>query len=116
MSYDYVIWKRAPGIKTAMLADVYQSICEGKDHPAMAPFDTAVVERDLISEFGDVNNDPDGPFLYGVDRGSVSPWLTINVGYSQVEAVTDKLARLAIQHGLMLYDPQRDVVWGNKRV
>lgn len=28
MSYDYLAWKRSPGTKTAMLADVYQATGE----------------------------------------------------------------------------------------
>ena len=115
MSYDYIIWKRSPNAKTAMLADVYQATGEGKDHPAMAPFDTAAVELDLKAVFGDVNSDPDGPFLYSIDHGGTSPWLSLNVNRSQVEAVTDKIIALALRHGLMVYDPQRGAVWGNKR-
>jgi hypothetical protein len=75
-----------------MLADVYQATGRGEDHPAMAPFDTATVERDLKEVFGDVNRNPDGPFLYGINHGGTgtSPWLSFSVNHSQVEAVTDR--------------------------
>jgi hypothetical protein len=115
MSYDYIAWKRSPKTKTAMLADVYQATGRGEDHPAMAPFDTATVERDLKEIFGDVNRNPDGPFLYGINHGGTSPWLSFSVNHSQVEAVTDKIVALALRHGLMVYDPQRGAVWGNRR-
>jgi hypothetical protein len=115
MSYDYIVWKRSPNTKTAMLTNVYKAICDGKDHPAMAPFDTASLERDLKGAFGDVNSNPDGPFLYSFDLENASPWLSICVNYSQVNAVTDKIVALALHHGLMVYDPQRGIVWGNKR-
>jgi len=115
MSYDYIVWKRSPTTKTAMLADVYQMTGRGEDHPAMAPFDTETVERDLKGIFGDVNSNPDSPFLYSIDHGATSPWLSFMVNHSQVGAVTDRIIGLALRHGLMVYDPQRGAVYGNRR-
>lgn len=116
MSYDYILWKRSPDAKTAMLAAVYKATGQGNDHPAMAPFDIGEIDRALKDEFGDVNEDPDGPFLYTFDQGEISPWLSINVNHSQVAAVTDRIIAVALQHGLMVYDPQRELVWGNRRL
>lgn len=115
MSYDYLLWKREPTAKTAMLAEVCKATGEGTDHPAMATFDVEVFERSLKAEFGDVNNDPDGPFLYWINPGERAPWLKLNVNYSQVEAVTDKIVALAVKHGLLVYDLQCGAVWGNRR-
>ncbi len=98
MSYDYLAWKRAPNTKTAMLADVYRTTGEGKDHPAMAPFDTAAAERGLIEIFGDVNSDPDGPFLYFIEQECTRRQrFSINVNHSQVAAVTNQIVKWALR-------------------
>ncbi len=115
MSYDYLIWRRSPTAKTAMLKACCDATAEGRSHEAMAEFDVDSFVQDLQAEFGDVNNDPEGPFLYGVDSGDAAPWISVNVSYSSIEDVTPVLVRLVLKHNLMLYDLQRECVWGNRR-
>ena len=62
MSYDFAIWRRSERTKTAMLADAYDAICDGSDHPAMAPFELGALERALREQFGDLDA-VDGPIV-----------------------------------------------------
>lgn len=119
MSFDLAIWKRSPTTKTAMVVQVYEAICNGQSHPATAAFDVAEFESALISEFGNYQNEPDmfDCIIHSVGSASDGSncWLIISCAHSNSAEVSSRLLPLALQRDLMVYDPQRQAVWGNKR-
>lgn len=115
MSYDLAIWKRSEITKTAMLAEAYKAICDGCDHPAMAPFDLSALERVLQDEFGDYRNTADGTIICETGSTVAASWLVVQCAHSMAESVTAKVVAIALGQGLLVYDPQRGAVWGNKR-
>jgi hypothetical protein len=46
--------------------------------------------------------------------GDVS-WLIVECSHSAGDQVARKVAAVAVASGLLMYDPQRNVVWGNTR-
>jgi hypothetical protein len=115
VSYDLAIWKRSSTTKTAMLAEVHKAICDGADHPAMAPFDMDALEDALEAEFGEYKNNPDATIIGESGNGASANWLILQCAHSDANLVAAKVVPIAIKHGLLVYDPQRQVVWGNKR-
>jgi hypothetical protein len=109
------IWKRSETTKTAMLAEVYDAICEGRDHPAMAPFDLAALERALKDEFGDYENHVVGSVVCETGSTATASWLVVRCAASMAQSVVAKVVPVAIALDLLVYDPQRRCVWGNKR-
>ncbi len=87
MSYDYLVWRRSPNAKTAMLKACSDATAEERSHAAMAPFDVDSFVNDLESEFGDVNNDPEGPFRYGVGTDNGVSWISLLVSYPRISDV-----------------------------
>jgi hypothetical protein len=121
MSFDLVIWKRAATTKTAMLKTCYAAIIEEQDHPAMEAFDEEVLLSSFAEEFGVRQKDHFGvdtdacPFLYSVGRGSFGNWMVCNLNWSTHLEASKKIVQIALQQGLLVYDPQHESVWGNKR-
>ena len=119
MSFDLAIWKRSPTAKTAMLAEVYGVICDGQTiHPAIAPFDLSDLEAALRSEFGDYTKEPemfDCPIHCDRGESESGTWLIVQCGHSDAAEVSSRVVPIALERGLMVYDPQRQAVWGNKR-
>ena len=115
MSYDFAIWKRSATTKTAMLEETYFAICAGHDHPAMAPFDLPALERAIKAEFGDYTASVEGPIVCEASGTSAANWLIVSCAHSVSEVIFSRLAPIALEQGLLVYDPQRGGVWGNKR-
>lgn len=115
MSYDLAIWKRSEMTKTAMLAEAYAAICEGNDHPALTRFKLGALETALKAEFGDYETDADGPFLAETGDTEVANWMILQCNHSQAAEVLEKVIPIALAQDLLVYDPQRGSVWGNKR-
>ena len=115
MSYDYIIWKRADTTKTAMLAEVYKAICESKPHPAMAAVDMTAFVENIDKSFNKPNEDDDGPFLYEWTQNDEMAYVVLNCSRSTVRQVEPIVVALALEHGFLIYDPQQELVWGNKR-
>jgi hypothetical protein len=115
MSYDYAIWKRADTAKTAMLAEVYKAICDSTPHPAMAAVDMTAFVHDLDLKFHSPNENADGPFLYEWTQNDALAYVVLNCNFSAISEVEPVVVALALEHGLLVYDPQRELVWGNKR-
>ena len=115
MSYRLAIWKRSETTKTAMLDEAYNAIRDGGDHPAMAPFDLAALERALTDEFGDYKNTAGSAIACETGNTTAAAWLIVQCARSAAESVTAKVTPIACGQGLLVYDPQREVVWGNKR-
>ncbi len=114
MSFDFAVWKRSARTKTAMLADSYESICAASGHAAVDGFDTAGLQRALQDHYG-VTDPDDLPFAVETGEAVGSSWLVVNAPFSGADEVRDVLVELALARGLMVYDPQREVVWGNRR-
>ena len=121
MSFDLAIWKRSPRTKTAMIYECYDAIIENKDHTAMDFFDENALLDDLAIEFGERHQEyfgkdiDDCPFLFSTGRGEFGNWVFLNLNWSTHQDTKSKLVSIALKHGLMVYDPQRKGVWGNKR-
>lgn len=115
MSYDLAIWQRSESTKTAMLAEAYAAICEGGDHPAMAPFDRPAVEKSLRVEFRHSKFDPRAGIVIESGRGKSADWIIVQFGHSMAEDIVPVVVTVALSRGLLVYDPQRECVRGNKR-
>ena len=114
MSYDLAIWKRSATTKTAMLAQAYRALSEGRDHPAMQRLDLSELARALKDEFGDYDT-AQCVIACATGQTQRADWLTIQCSFSDADSVVSRLVPLVLDLGLMLYDPQREVVWGNRR-
>jgi hypothetical protein len=113
MSYDYFIWKRSDTTKTAMLDEVSDAICDAMPHPAMALADMTAFVRDL-DLFNKSNEHSETPFVYEWNQNKELAYVVINCFYSTIKQVEPVAVELAVKHGFLIYDPQREVVWGNK--
>jgi hypothetical protein len=116
MSFDLAFWKRSPTTKTAMINACYDAIIEGTTHPEMAPFDRESVVADIVQLLGSPT-DPYNPFGFQLDQGKGphGDWIIVSVVHSKAHEVNDKLVKIAVKHGIMLYDPQVQGVYNNRR-
>lgn len=89
-----------------MLTEAYEAICAASGHAAVDTFDTAGLERDLQARYGVVDPD-DLPFALETGEADGSSWLVVNCPGSGAEEIRDVLVPLALDRGLMAYDPQR---------
>jgi hypothetical protein len=119
MSFDLAIWKRSPTTKTAMIVQVYEAICEDQPHPATGAFDVAEFESALISEFGNYKKEPDAFDCLIHSGGSACDgsncWIIVCCAHPMAAEVESRLIPLALQRELMVYNPQRQSIFGNKR-
>ncbi len=115
MNSTLAIWRRSETTKTAMLAEAYNAICEGSDHPAMAPFDLAALERALKDAFGDYENNLVGSVVCETGSTAAANWLVVRCAASMAQSVAAKVVPIALGLDLLVYDPKRQCVWGNKR-
>ena len=121
MSFDLAIWKRSARTKTAMLQECYDAIIDDKDHTAMDFFNEDIFLNEFEIEFGKRqkeyfgNDVEDCPFLYSTGRGQFGNRVIMNLNWSSHQETQSKIIPLALKHGLMVFDPQQKVVWGNKR-
>jgi hypothetical protein len=117
MSCDFAVWKRSPATKTAMVKEVHDAIGQDRSHPAMARFDPKNFESCLRSEFAAELMDGLLPFEFeSCDfTGETGNWFNVHLGYGKLAEHTKLLVHAAVECGLMVYDPQRGVVYGNSR-
>src|SRR5262249_16063125 len=111
MSFDLAIWKRSATTKTAMLAEAYNAICDGRDHQGRGPFDLSRVERALEGEFVDYKNSLDSIILCETGTTPAANWLIVQCAHSKSELVAEKVVPIALKLDLLVYDPQREAVW-----
>ena len=57
----------------------------------------------------------DCPFLYVTGKGAFGNWMVFNISWSDYQKVIDVIVEIAVKHGIMVYDPQRESVYGNRR-
>lgn len=114
MSYDFAIWKRSETTKTAMLAEAYEALSLGRDHPAMTTFDAEQLDQALKNEFG---NDKDTNSLIACAWGNTAnaDWLLVQCSFADADEVISKIVPIVLDLELLVYDPQKEIVWGNKR-
>ena len=104
-----------------MLLECYAAIVEDNDHTAMDFFDEVLVFNRLEAEYGRRkpqyfgDEADDCPFLYSTGRGEFGNWIYFNLNWSTHRETTEKILLIAIENGLMLYDPQSKLVWGNRK-
>jgi hypothetical protein len=115
VSYDYFIWKRSDTTKTAMLEGVSDAISDALPHPAMAVVDMTAFVQEIDLHFHKPNEDPESPFLYEWNQNDELAYVVILCNYSTIKQVEPVVVDLAVKHGFLIYDPQREAVWGNKR-
>ena len=110
MAFDLVVWKWASGKEGTDPAQVVEALNEDEPHPAITRFDPDLLESSIRAEFGDVNDDADGPFLYEASdfTGVPANWIVVSVNWSQVENVCPVLTAIAKSQGLAVYDPQEN--------
>lgn len=110
MSFDLIIWKWAEGEKTTdlQLREIVKAISEDNPHAALTRFNMAAFESSLRESFGDVNDDPDSPFLYDVCDFKDVPanWMTMSISWSNVDTVCPQIIAVAHAHQLAVFDPQ----------
>ena len=108
MAFDLIVWKWAADGEGVDLGEILDTIGGDDPHPSLTRFDIGAFRTAIRSEFGDVNEDPDGPFLYEVSdfQGVPANWVSISVSWSQVERVLPVIARIADGLGLAVFDPQ----------
>jgi hypothetical protein len=110
MAFDLFVWRWATGKEGIDPAEVVEALNEDDPHPALSWFDRGAFERAIRATFGDVNDDPDGPFLYEVSdfKGVHANWISFSVPWSRVDDVCPVLIAIAKSQGLAVYDPQDD--------
>lgn len=81
----------------------------------MTNFDVQGLEDALSDAFGD--DDKNAECLIACAWGSTkdADWLLIQCNFSKAEEVLEKIVPIALDLELLIYDPQREVVWGNRR-
>jgi hypothetical protein len=110
MAFDLLVWRWASGKGGAEPAEVVEAINEDNAHPALTRFDRGEFESAIRARFGEVNDDPDGPFVYEVSdfKGVPANWINFSVPWSRVDDVCPVLIAIAKSQGLAVYDPQED--------
>ena len=102
-----------------MLSECYAAIVEDVDHTAMDFFDQDLVFNDLEAEYGQRQpqyfGNEDCLFLYEVGRGQFGNWVLLFLNWSTHRDLKTKIQAIALEHGLMVDDPQSHTVWNNRR-
>ena len=116
MSYDLFFWKGPVPATITELMDWMQRADAGEagplEHsPAVREFHTRLLER-----FPALEDLPDDQ----VDDAGVSPWsvtpdpsdtyIALNMVWGTPQAVVTEIVQLAMDHGLLTYDPQGDQI------
>ena len=110
MAFDLFVWRWASGNEGVGPAEVVEAIGEDNSHPAITRFDRGSFESAILARFGDVTDDPDGPFLCEVSdfKGLSANWISFSIPWSRVDEVCPVLIAIAKSQGLAVYDPQED--------
>jgi hypothetical protein len=113
--YRYAIWKRSATTKTAMLESCYEAITRGETHDAMDVFDAREIDDEIRKEFQvDLGGPARAVGMELLESSSVA-WLLVSCHAVLAPEVSSYIVPLALQRELMVYDPQRGAVWGNRR-
>ena len=121
MSYDLVLWKRSTRTKTAMLKECFDRIMDGNDHIGMDFFNSKSFYSDMESEFGKRESQYFGadvyncPFLYDTGEGEYGNWIVFNLSWKDHQETSNKIIEFAVKNEIMVYDPQIEGVYGNKK-
>lgn len=115
MSYDFGIWRRSPATKTAMVLQVWEAITEDRAHPAMGEFDATAVLDALRARFPSPDDDPDTALIAEQGGDGDAAWIVVHAPFSAIERYNRILQETVLPLGLMLWDPQRGAVFGNRR-
>lgn len=128
MSFDLAVWRRAPSAKTAMIVEVYDRLGE-RDHPAAGMFDTHEFIAAAGERYGLLPDSSEGVTWIGIsdDAGeragvSMSAWtgrtsavVHVSGPFPWLKPTIMSLRPLVCARNLMLYDPQDQAVYNNRR-
>ncbi len=108
MAFDLYVWKWKTETEAKKVEEIVSALAEETPHPSLDHFDMSALENSIQNEFGDVNNDPDGPFLYEVFdyKDAAANWMTISINWSQVEHSLRTIIDIAKRQKLCVFDPQ----------
>lgn len=101
MSFDLVAWKWASEEGGSNPREVYERLLDQKEHPAVVVFDEKTVSRAIRREFGDVNNEEGGPFLFFPGFMCI----IFNVSREPGDAAIPRLKKVLASQNLFCYDP-----------
>jgi hypothetical protein len=110
MAFDLLVWRWANGEEQTDPVEIVEALGEDDPHPAITRFDRGAFESSIRARFGDVNNDPDGPFLYEVSdfQGVPANWISFSVAWSRVDDVCPVVVEIAKSQSLAVFDPQEN--------
>lgn len=109
------IWKRAPSVRTAMLSEAYEAICNNVGHEAMDTFDSVKLKKALVKEFGKQIMGKGEPFKLEFGSADNSTWALCHLPVGTRFDVIGRIVTIAMNQCLLIYDPQIEGVWGNRR-
>jgi hypothetical protein len=130
VSYDLAIWRRAPSAKTAKIVEVYDALAvDEHDHAAAGMFDVQEFVAAAGERFGQLPESGEGMTWVGIadDAGEVAgvslwPWtgrtsavVYISGPHSWRKPMISSFLPLVEARNLMLYDPQVQTVYNNRR-
>jgi hypothetical protein len=133
LSFDLSVWRRSPTTKTAMIVQVYEVIGTA-DHPAAGMFDADEFVRAAAGLYElDLGHQSDGstsiviPNISGAFDGepfaiTLWPWtgatsacVSITGNHEGLRDAKAAMLPLIEARDLMLYDPQSQSVYNNRR-
>jgi hypothetical protein len=116
MSFDLGVWYSNHPLTNKQACEIYLRLCEDGpylegDSPAVASF-----YEELTAHWPEIDTIPEDkigdfdfcPWSCALDHGGMS--VVMSCVWPQAESVGEFVERLAIKHGLLLYDPQADQV------
>lgn len=130
MSFDLAIWRRSPATKTAMINEVYEVLgVDDSDHPAAGMFDTREFVEAACAAWERLPESnvelawiaiPDDDGLEAAISlhqwtGQNSALVHVSGPYAWLGPTTRSLLPLVVERNLMLYDPQAQAVYNNRR-
>lgn len=119
MSFDLFFYDPAKALDSEMASDCWRLLEEGDQRPDVLRGSHRAESfcRALLSSYPNLGDDPefDSPFASTVEPYCADGF-AINISWSRVEEVAPHAVRLALDHGLGVYDPQVSLTYNPARV
>jgi hypothetical protein len=115
MSSDLAVWKNTfMTLSDGQAAEVYASLCNGSNGVGPAAPEVEAFYSDLTRKYPEIDT-------YSDDEIDAGPWscllsrsgnhVQMSMVWSRAEEIGAFVFELAKKHDLLLYDPQRGIVW-----